>query len=128
MKRAAVGSAHRGPVGLMRQRRTLRFVQGILVVIAVALLLFAGYSLGQRATLDGSEETFDSARRPPLTQTIVLVILGGGAFVGALLLQTGGGVRLPTPARLDELAGRAERVALERAEKAATRSESEATS
>ncbi len=43
------------------------------------------------------------------------------AIGGALLLQDPrGGVRLPTPARLDELAGRAEAAAVERAERHAS--------
>lgn len=125
MKRAAVGGAHRGPVGLGRQRRTLRLVQAILVAIAVGLLLFAGYSLGQRSAVEGSDTAFDATREPPLSQTIVLALLGVGSFVGALLLQGESGIRLPTPARLEDLAGRAERVALERAADAAKSRETE---
>ncbi len=125
MKRAAVGGAHRGPVGLERQRRTLRLVQAILVAIAVGLLLFAGYSLGKRSTVETSAAAFDATRKPPLAQTIVLTVLGVGSFVGALLLQGESGIRLPTPARLEDLAGRAERVALERAADAAQPRETE---
>ena len=124
MKRAAVGGAHRGPVALGRQRRTLRLVQAILVAIAVGLLLFAGYSLGQRSTTEGPDGAFDATRKPPVTQTVVLAVLGVGSFVGALLLQGESGIRLPTPARLEDLAGRAERVALERAADAAKPRES----
>jgi hypothetical protein len=50
----------------------------------------------------------------------VLAVLGTGALLGALLLQGGPEtVRIPTPARLDDLAGRAESAAVDRAEKIA---------
>jgi hypothetical protein len=51
----------------------------------------------------------------------VLTVLGAGALVSALLLQGGSEtVRIPTPARLDELAGRAEQAAVQRAERLAS--------
>ncbi len=128
MKRATVGGAHRGPVGLLRQRRTLRFVQAILVVIAAGLLLWAGYTLGLRSTRAAADGSFDAPRRPPVSQAVVLAVLGIGTFVGAMLLQGESGIRLPTPARLEELAGRAERVALERAEGSATERDREPAS
>lgn len=115
------GGAHRGPVGLTRQRRTLRFVQGLLVVIAVGLLIVAGYQWGRT---DGVAE---GTRPPSAMQVIGLSVLGASAFAAALALQGRGGIRVPTPARLEELAGRAEKVAIERAEAAATADEPSAT-
>lgn len=94
------GGAHRGPVAPTRQRRTIRLTQVLLVLISGALTMFAGYSLA----LDRG-----------VAQVVVLVILGGIAIGAAGLLSDGPSVRIPTPARLDELAGRAESVALEKA-------------
>jgi hypothetical protein len=99
MKRAATGGAHRGPVAPGRQRRTIRFVQILLVVIALSLVGFGLYSFADRTP----------------SQAIVLVIIGAVAAGAAYLLSDGPSVRVPTPARLDELAGRAERVAIEKA-------------
>ena len=115
------GGTHRGPLGLRRQRRTIRFVQILLVVTAAALLLFSGYAWGRSAGYDAGTRAgeIDAPRRPSGAQTIVLGLLGLAALGGALILQGDGSVRIPTPARLDELAGRAERQAIERAEKAA---------
>jgi hypothetical protein len=48
--------------------------------------------------------------------------LGLTALAGAFLLQGSDGVRVPTPARLDELTGRAEQSAVQRAEQMAERS------
>lgn len=110
------GGAHRGPVGLTRQRRTLRFVQGLLVLIAAGLLLVAGYQWGRA---DGASA--DGTRSPSAMQVIALAALGTAAFGAAIALQGSGGIRIPTPARLEELAGRAEKVAIERAEEAATK-------
>lgn len=117
MKRSATGSAHRGPVAPQRQRRTIRLVQIILVVTAGALLMFAGYSYGRAAGYsDGrAAGTVDAPRPPSLVQTVVLVALGGIALGAAVTLNHGPGVRVPTPARLEALAGRAERVVAERA-------------
>lgn len=116
------GGTHRGPLGLRRQRRTIRFVQVLLVVTAAALLLFAGYAWGRSSGFDAGARAgeIDAPRRPSGAQTVVLSLLGGAALAGAVILQGDGTVRVPTPARLDELAGRAERQAIERAEKAAT--------
>jgi hypothetical protein len=121
MKRSMGGDALRGPVGAMRQRRTLRLMQVILVLIAGGIMMFAGYSYGR---VDGYEaarrsDSFDTPRPPSNGRTIALVILGGIPIAVALLLERGG-LGVPTPARLDELTGRAERAALERAEQAAT--------
>ena len=123
VKRAMGGGAHRGPVAAGRQRRTIRVVQVLLVLLAAGLLLFAGYSLGR---VDGYADRgratdLDAPRPPSIAQTFVLAVLGVGALAGALLIQ-GGGLRLPTPARLEELSGRAEGAAVERAEKLAERS------
>lgn len=116
------GGTHRGPVGLRRQRRTIRFVQIVLVVTAAGLLAFAGYALGRTSGFDAAQRAgdIDAPRRPSNVQTIVLGALGLAALAGALVLQGDGTVRVPTPARLEELVGRAESQAIERAEKAAS--------
>lgn len=121
MKRAALGGAHRGPVAPTRQRRTIRFIQLLLVLFAVGLFVFAGYSFGREAGYEDGRraEEIDAPAAPSLVQALVLVILGGVSLGGASLLGAGGAVRIPTPARLDDLAGRAESVALQRAEEAA---------
>ena len=103
----------------------------LLVAIAAALLLFAGYSWGRiRGYDDGRNATeIDAPSRPSAVQVVVLSLLGAAALGSAVLLQGRDGlVRMPTPARLDELAGRAEGAAVERAEAAAQtpRSEPEA--
>ncbi len=117
MKRGMGGGSYRGPLGLRRQRRTIRFVQVLLVVIGLALATVALVSVGDvgdrpdPATLAAT----DSIARP-----IVLGSLALSAWFAAWLLADGRGVRIPTPARLDELAGRAEDAAIARAESAAT--------
>lgn len=127
MKRAALGGAHRGPVAPTRQRRTIRFVQTVLVLFAVGLFVFAGYSFGRAAGYEAGIRAgeIDAPAEPSLVQGVVLVVLGGIALGGGMLLNAGGAVRIPTPARLDDLAGRAEAVALARAEGAATESADE---
>jgi hypothetical protein len=114
------GGSYRGPVGLLRQRRTIRFVQMSLVVVAAALLMFAGYSLGKVSGFDQGRRAnaVGAPRAPSHAKTVVLAVLGLGALVSAVLLQGQGGVRLPVPARLEELTGRAESSAIERAEAA----------
>ena len=116
------GGTHRGPLGLRRQRRTIRFVQILLVVTAAGLLLFAGYAWGRSSGYDAGTRAgeIDAPRSPSGVQTVVLSALGLAALGGALVLQGDGTVKIPTPARLDELAGRAERQAIERAEQIAT--------
>lgn len=116
------GGTHRGPLGLRRQRRTIRFVQVLLVLTAAGLLLFAGYAWGRSSGYDAGARSgeIDAPREPSGMQTVVLAALGLTALGGALLLQGDGTVRIPTPARLEELAGRAERQAIERAEAAAS--------
>ena len=115
------GGTHRGPVAHGRQRRTIRLMQVILVVIAASLLMFAGYSLGRASGFDDGRRADEvgGPARPSAVQVIVLAVLGAGALAGAYLLGGRSGVRIPTPARLDELAGRAETAAVERAERTA---------
>ncbi len=115
------GGAHRGPVAHSRQRRTIRVLQGVLVLAAAGLLMFAGYSLGRTSGFDDARDSasFDAPARPPIAQTAVLVLLGASALAAALALQ-GEGVRIPAPARLDELTSRAEAAAVDRAEAIAT--------
>ena len=91
------------------------------MLLAVGLLLFAGYSQGVASGYELGRKAGDiGAPLPPkLTQTLVLAILGAGALGAAVSLQGTGGVRIPTPARLEELAGRAEAAAVARAGKPA---------
>lgn len=126
MKRAALGGAHRGPVAPTRQRRTIRFVQGLLILFALGLLTFAAYSFGQVVTFDAGRDAaaIDAPREPSIVQPLVLVVVGAIFLIGGVLLG-GRTVRVPTPARLEELVGRAESVALERAEQAATGSDTQ---
>ena len=100
-----VGGAHRGPVGVNRQRRTIRMVQIILVLLAAGLLMFAGYSMGRASGFeDGrSADEFSAPKEPSAVQTIVLAVLGLGALGAAIALQAPGGVRLLTPAKLLEM-------------------------
>jgi hypothetical protein len=99
------GGALRGPVAFSRQRRTIRIVQIILVLVAAALLLFAGFSLGQKSGYDrGSRsEELGSPTEPSSAQTLVLTILGLAFLGGAFAIQSEGGVRLLTPARLRDM-------------------------
>ena len=125
MKRSMGGDALRGPLGVMRQRRTLRLMQIVLVLIAGGIMMLAGYSYGK---VDGytaarRSDSFDAPRPPSIGQTMALVMLGGVPIAVALLLERGG-LGVPTPARLDELTGRAEQAALERAERAAGQADS----
>ncbi len=115
------GGTARGPVAPTRQRRTIRFVQIVLVLFAAGLLFYAGYSRGFARGFDDARRGGDISppRQPSVAQTLVLSVLGFALLGGAFYLGGPGGVRLPTPARLEELAGRAERVAIERAEAAA---------
>jgi hypothetical protein len=120
MKRSMGGDALRGPLGVMRQRRTLRLMQVLLVLIAGGIMMLAGYSYGKVQGYEAAQRSgsFDAPRPPSLSQTLALVILGGVPIAVALLLERGG-LGVPTPARLDELTGRAEQAALERAERLA---------
>jgi hypothetical protein len=105
VKRGMVGGAHRGPVGVDRQRRTIRLVQIILVILAAGLLMFAGYSLGRARGFDDGRDAdeLSAPRRPTTAQTVVLAVLGVGALGAAVALQAPGGVRLLTPAKLLEM-------------------------
>lgn len=112
MKRALTGGSHRGPLGLRRQRRTIRFVQLLLIAIGIGLAAFAlasTFDVGQRPQA-GTLTRPGSAAQP-----IVLGVLALIAWGAAWLLADGRGVRIPTPARLEELAGRAEQAAIARA-------------
>lgn len=93
-------------------------MQGLLVLVAAGLLMFAGYSLGiARGFDEGRRAAEVGAPGPPdATQVVALFVLGVGALAGAVALQGGGYVRAPTPARLEELSGRAEKAAIRRAE------------
>ena len=124
MKRAALGGAHRGPVAPTRQRRTIRFIQALFILFAIGLFVFAGYSFGRTAGYaDGTRAgDIDAPSEPSAVQGVVLVVLGAASLASGMLLSSGGAVRVPTPARLDELVGRDEAVALSKAEEAAQES------
>lgn len=116
MKRAALGGAHRGPVAPTRQRRTIRFIQVLLLLFGVGLLAFAAVALVDTIGFE-PVRAIDAPREPSLVQPVVLTVVGA-IFLGGGLLLGGRTVRVPTPARLEELVGRAESVALEKAEQA----------
>ncbi len=111
------GGSARGPVAHSRQRRTIRFMQGLLIAMAAALLLLAGYSWGRAAGYDQglAAGDIDAPSAPSTTQTVVLITLGTGSLAGAFLLQRDGVAVVPTPAKLDTLAGRAEQAMIEKA-------------
>lgn len=98
-------------------------VQVLLVVLAATLVWVAGYSLGRARGLDeaAARDRFDTPRRPSAVQVGALLVLAAVAGAGAWALQGPEGVRMPVPARLDELAGRAEDVAIGRATEHAPR-------
>lgn len=103
-------------------------MQVLLVVIAVAILVLAGYSAGRRRGYDEGRRAAREFEAPPKSSTtdiIYTALLGVGLILAAIYLQTREGVRMPTPARLDELAGRAENEAIKRAEAAAAESKEE---
>lgn len=104
-----------------RQRRSIRIVQALLVLCAAGLLLFAGYSWGLSSGYERGARAsdIDPPARSNTAQTVVLGVLGAVALGAALALQ-GSGVRIPVPARLEDLTARAERTAVERAERVAT--------
>ena len=113
MKRSLGGGALRGPLGLRRQRRTIRFVQILLVLIGAG---FTAFAVIASAGVGRQPDPSTLARPATVGQPIVLGVMALAAWGAAWLLGDGRGVRIPTPARLDELAGRAERAALERVE------------
>lgn len=83
-----------------RQRRTIRLVQLLLVALGAGLLFFSGYSFAGK---DGGDEDLDAGRSTPMSQVVVTAMLGIGGVAAALALQTEGGVRLLTPAKLREM-------------------------
>ncbi len=89
-----------------------------MVLLAACLLAYAGYSQGVASGYRSGRGAGElgAPTPPPVTQTLVLAALGAGALGAAVSLQGTGGVRIPTPARLEELAGRAEAAAVTRAE------------
>ena len=115
------GGAHRGPVAITRQRRTLRFVQGLLAVLGAGLLILAAYQWARSNDFDETrpDRAAGGPTAPSTGQVAALAVLGAAGLGAAWLLQGPGGVRIPTPARLEELAGRAEAAAVERAEQSA---------
>ena len=116
MKRGMGGGALRGPVAPTRQRRTIRFVQLLLILTAVAVFLFAGFVFARREGGSASPgPDLRAPRHPSVVQPVALIVIGLVALGTARALSDGPSVRVPTPARLDELAGRAELVAIERA-------------
>ena len=114
MKRTMAGGSHRGPVAHGRQTRTIRLMQILFVLIAVGLGAYAF------ATFGSSEgDPIGGRHDPGNAQPIVLLVLAAGSLAAAGALGGRAGVRIPTPARLEELVGRAEEAAVERAEQIA---------
>jgi hypothetical protein len=99
-------------------------MQGLLVVVAAGLLMLAGYSWGRASGFDAGKRADEvgGPREPGIGATVVLAALGLGALAGAFILGGPEGVRIPSPARLEELAGRAEATAVDKAERAAQES------
>lgn len=95
-------------------------MQVLLLVMAAGSFGWAGYSLGRAAGFDDGRraDALESPRPPSTSETVVLAGLGLGALVAAFALGGGGAARIPTPARLDELSGRAEAAAIDRAQRA----------
>ncbi|HEV3472319.1 MAG TPA: hypothetical protein VG408_03825 [Actinomycetota bacterium] len=121
MKRGMGGGSYRGPLGLRRQRRTIRFVQVLLIGVGFGLAGLALVSLGE---VRDRPDPLTLAVEGSIAQPIVLGLLALFSWFAAWLLADGlGSVRIPTPARLDELAGRAEDAAIARAEEAAVTDE-----
>lgn len=122
MKRQMGGGTARGPAALGRQRRTIRIVQVLIALLAVGSFTFAGYTAGRASGYEDGRRagSIDAPARPSNVQTVSLVILGGILLGAAFALQAQGGVRMPTPARLEEFAGRAEATAIDRAETGAS--------
>ncbi len=111
MKRGMAGGAHRGPIGLRRQKRTIRFVQILLALSAIAVAWFA-FATWPDGTVPQPRTLAHGAT---VAQPFVLIVIAGALGGGAWLLADGRDVRIPTPARLEELAGRAEQVAIDKA-------------
>jgi hypothetical protein len=100
-------------------------MQVLLVVVAAGLLMLAGYSWGRATGFDAGKRADEvgGPKEPGIGATIVLGAFGLVALAGAFVLGGPEGVRIPRPARLEELAGRAEAVAVEKAERVAKESE-----
>lgn len=90
-------------------------------MFAIGLFVFAGYSFGMAAGYEDGARAgdIDAPSEPSEVKAVVLVLLGGASLASGMLLSSGGAVRVPTPARLEELVGRAEAVALSKAAEAA---------
>ena len=88
-------------------------MQGLFVLIAIGLVVLAVSSVGD---LGDTGSAFDAPRERSILQPIVLGVMAVLSVAAAFALQDGKTVRIPTPARLEELVGRAEATALERAE------------
>jgi hypothetical protein len=122
MKRQTFGGAHRGPVAPTRQRRTIRIMQVIFLLFAIGLFVFAVFSWLDARTYYFSSGPSAYLGDPPQEsygQAVALAVLAAVSLGAALTLRDGRSVRIPTPASLDELAGRAEATALERAQRIA---------
>jgi hypothetical protein len=91
-------------------------MQILIAVVAAGLFVFAGYSWGRAAGFAEGQRAgdIDAPRRPSAVQVVVPALLGAGALLGAWFLGGPGVVRMPTPARLEELTGRARGAAAER--------------
>ncbi len=81
----------------------------VLSAVVVALVAVATWPDGQ------TPQPGTLARATTLAQPLVLLAIAAALGAGAWLLADGRDVRIPTPARLEELAGRAERVAIDKA-------------
>ena len=93
-------------------------MQLLLIALGVGLATFA---IVAAAGTGDRPDPRTLARAGSVAQPVVLGLLTLVAWGSAWLLADGSrGVRIPTPARLDELAGRAEQAAIARAEEAAT--------
>ena len=92
MKRQMAGGAHRGPVAPNRQRRTIRFVQLLLVLAA------AGFS--DVRVNAGVPQNFLERRniaRQLLIESLLLSTIGGAAGLYAAFLRERTGVLLVPP-------------------------------
>lgn len=97
-------------------------MQVLLVLVAAGLLVFAGFGWGKRTGYDEGRRAGDlgGPARTSLGEVVVPAALALAFLGGAFLLQGRGGLRMPSPARLEELARRAEQAAVDRAERAAS--------
>src|ERR687896_1906916 len=106
MKRTMTGGAHRGPVAHGRQRRTIRLMQVLLIVVAAALLMFAGYSWGRADGFDDARaQQIAPPRAPGIGQVVVPAGLALVAIGAAMWLGGPGSVLISIPPQLDEPMG-----------------------